>query len=786
MRTRSQPDSPGGFVSLDDMKNATRRTRTTRSASRAASQEPASQGSSSQQSSFEQSTETTTQPTTRAKTQRRTVKKTTTKKTTTTASTSKPQARTSTSKRGTRSSKRNAEEAATEEAPENTEEKPLGADNEKNTETNTENPESGPSTSDNALLEPKNSKLNRKRSRTEDSADDNAEPVTPYANKRRNLGPPGSTPFARHLTPLARRLSRTAPRSERMLRRRAESQGRIHSTIFRLPEFVAQTEADRLASETSSLIAPSEPLQTDLESSSEQVQTDDETVAEQPDAAEDPSTPEPAKNSWNFSGIFNSVPRSFSRFLPRFGRTPVRSQNSSTRQAASERIQRTRPATAASEKESQSDCQTSEQPPAKRARNLSFSLYPAKIDRSLYLGDVPSKSSALASTSTSTPAPLLQSVEQRMPQTTAPETSTASSEQNNASTPRASKTASEAQKKRKRSPSPDVIPNPAGSSYGMDLDYFCYSSESDEDEATPAVPQTELKKADVYGKSALRSVAQTERPADKKKKNVHFGLSPEDTPSKNRRARATDPYSGTHFIGMGGSQSAPTTPTPASRAQDPRQRPGFVPNRSGTFELDYDAFSDDSESSGAPSPSSVTAPSPIPKTPTSAQPATPQSAQPSAPRSAARPTQTPTQTPSTPAKYDEEALARVRSQAEKYKPKTPSGLRTTSRYSSPLANPTPDATPTLKSTAAAEKIAEEFGDDHFAQEAQWLFENCPSGDLTQLKWPEPRPFGEGLDASAESIRIVNEIWDPADVDKAYAVFQRELAEYKESAKETIA
>ncbi|KAL4794650.1 hypothetical protein BDV19DRAFT_390016 [Aspergillus venezuelensis] len=629
-------------------------------------------------------------------------------------------------------------------------------------------------------------KVNRKRSRTEDSADDNAEPVTPYANKRRNLGPPGSTPFARHLTPLARRLSRTAPRSERMLRRRAESQGRIHSTIFRLPEFVAQTQADRVASETSSLTAPSEPLQTDLEPSSEQVQTDDETVAEQPDAAEEPSTPEPAKSGWNFGGIFSSVPRSFSRFLPRFGRTPVRSQDSSTRQAASERIQRTRPATAASEKETQSDRQTNEEPPAKRARNLSFSLYPAKIDRSLYLGDVPSKSFAPASTSASTTAPLLQSVEQRMPQTTVPETSTTSSEPKNVSTPRASKTASEAQKKRKRSPSPDVIPNPAGSSYGMDLDYFCYSSESDEDEATPVVPQTEPKKADVNGKSALRSVAQTERPADKKKKNVHFGLSPEDTPSKKRRARATDPYSGTHFIGMGGSQSAPTTPTPASRVQDPRQRPGFVPNSSGTFELDYDVISDDSESSGAPSPSSVPAPSPIPKTPTSAQPATPQSAQPSAPRSAARPTQTPTQTPSTPAKYDEEALARVRSRAEKYKPKTPSGLRTTSRYSSPLANPTPDATPTLKSTAAAEKIAEEFGDDHFAQEAQWLFENCPSGDLTQLKWPEPRPFGEGLNASAESIRIVNEIWDPADVDKAYAVFQRELAEYKESANETVA
>ncbi|KAL4931126.1 uncharacterized protein BDV17DRAFT_289120 [Aspergillus undulatus] len=599
-----------------------------------------------------------------------------------------------------------------------------------------------------------------------------------------NLGPPGSTPFARHLTPLARRLSRTAPRSERMLRRRAESQGRIHSTIFRLPQFVAQTEADRLASKTSLTPPSAEPLQPDLDTSSEQAQTDDEVVTKQPAAAEQPSTPEPAKSGWNISGIFSSVPRSFSRFLPRFGRSPARSEVPAIQQPASERIQRTRPSEAssatASEAETQSRRRSTDERPAKRARNLSFSLYPAKIDRSLYLGDV-NKSTSQPAGLPPAPAPASQPVQQTSPQKTVSETSITPSEQHDDRTSRASGIASESQKKRKRSPSPDVIPNPAGSSYGMDLDYFCYSSESEDDEVTPPVPQTEPGKKAVHGKSALRDTAQTEKPVERKqKKNVHFGASPEDTPTKLRRARATDPYNGTHFIGMGGLQSAsaPTTPTPASRAQDVRQRPGFAPNRSGTFELDYDAFADDSDSSGAPSPSSVPAPSPIAKTPTPAQPATPQSAPSPAPRSAARPTQA-TSTPARP--DDDPAVAKARARIQKHAPQTPSRLRESSRYSSPIVPPdTPDITPNLTSAAAIEKVSEEFGDDQFAQEAQWLFENCPSGDFDSLKWPQPKPFGEGLNVSAEAIRIVNEIWDPADTDKAHAIFQHEFAEFKKT------
>ncbi|KKK16092.1 hypothetical protein ARAM_007360 [Aspergillus rambellii] len=596
-------------------------------------------------------------------------------------------------------------------------------------------------------------KVNRKRSHTQATSETRAEPETPYANKRRNLGPPGSTPYARRLTHLSRRIStNSVPYSERLLRRRAESQGRIHRTVFRLPQLVAQTEADRQASATPPFSPSPEPLQTDFDFSAEQTPTDDQNVTEQPAISQEPCTPEPPRRGWNIRGIFSSVPRSFSRFLPSFSRTPERSEVSVVQQPASERVQRIQlpeaDSTAVVQRDSQSRRRSSEQPP------------------SLYLGDLPTKPSKSLS---SLQAPKIQPLEQDASQE--PEAEDYTARGRDGISQERNMTAETAKKKRKRSSSPDVIPNPAGSSYGMDLDYFCYSSDSDEESELPA-PRTEPRKVDALAKSAAQNAIQSERPASKK---VRFDASPEDTPSKLRLARATDPYRGRHFIGMGGPQtfSAPTTPTPVSRPSEPSRPPGFIPNKQGTFQLDYDAFSDDSESSGAPSPPDVHAPSAVPQTPTSTQPNTAESTQPSASHLTPRPTLP----PSTPAKVDEEALARARSQAEKYKPKTPSGLRTTSRYSSPLT-----LTPDINITPAppAEEMTEKFGDDQFAQDAQWLYENCPSGDLRQLVWPAKQSFAESLNASPAALKILSEIWDDADVDKAYAIFKRELREFEKT------
>ncbi|PYH40254.1 uncharacterized protein BP01DRAFT_361438 [Aspergillus saccharolyticus JOP 1030-1] len=443
----------------------------------------------------------------------------------------------------------------------------------------------------------------------------------------------------------------------------------------------------------------------------------------------------------------------------------------------------------------------SKEPAQERSPDLSYSLFPAPMDWSQYIDDTPPKpKSSLKSALKTTPkAPT--AAPESPADTPTPEDSAAL--RTEASVPRGRSTAQEAaststpmRKKRKRAPSPDVIPNPPGCSYGLHPDYFGYNSDIDDegdDEDEELAPATEPQREDEKGKSAVRSILRSERPLSKR---VRFDASPQDTPSKLRmKPRATDPYTGEHFIGMDispeSSNSIPTVaPTPNPQAKqptvypDPRSRPGFVPNRdddeattpgfvpnrTGTFETPY---SDD------PSEPSASAPDAVPDAQTAEQTETP--SQPDATEITPLEEKQAIVPPSTPAKVEDEALARVRLQAEKYKPKTPSGLRTASRYSTPSTiAATPDAISALVPAPASVPAfapvpaldfegasdAEDFGDDQFARDAQWLYENCPTGDLSELVWPDAENY-EAMGFSTEAVRIANELWDPSVVDHAY-------------------
>lgn len=250
-------------------------------------------------------------------------------------------------------------------------------------------------------------------------------------------------------------------------------------------------------------------------------------------------------------------------------------------------------------------------PAKKSSPDLSYDLFPRPIDRSLYL---PPKTLAPRANEFPESRENIQDQEQSLQkeqqtQGQAPPESVVPPVDD-----RASRQTSDTQtkKKRKRSPSPDVIPNPPGCSYGLDLNYFCYSSESEsegEEEATTK-PTPLLK-------SAVRNELRTEQHSSKK---VRFDASPEDTPSK-KRGRATDPYHGHHFLGLGDSPSskgpdstnipAPATPTPSATGVGPpvQRPPGFIPNTQGTFGFDYDDFSSDESSSSGPStPGTLTSP----------------------------------------------------------------------------------------------------------------------------------------------------------------------------------
>lgn len=389
------------------------------------------------------------------------------------------------------------------------------------------------------------------------------------------------------------------------------------------------------------------------------------------------------------------------------------------------------------------------------------------------------------------------------------------------------------EKKRKRAPSPDVIPNPPGCSYGMDMDYFYYDLSDFEDEEMDSPSREEHKDTSAAPKSAIRNAEQTIAPPSKK---VRFDASPQDSPSKVRsRARATDPYTGGHFVGVGeesptsaqtdhpGTAPSPGTPSAASSramaaqhtthtpATGPAAVPGTTPTSGPMHAAGTTAAPGLTGASGAtvaPAPTAAAAspagPSPTtaptPETPRLTDTLTGQSAAPSpvaAPDHAAPeparydpltmlpvpesvadllhsdqaptgrsttspPSDTCPAAPTTPTKPEDEVVAKARSQVEKFKPKTPSTLRTACHNSSPLTM-SPELFSHLRRSL-------DFGEDQAGRDAQWLYELCPSGNIEELKWPSKQKVTDGLNVDPKPRQILTKTWNNLEVDDNHSLF----------------
>lgn len=92
--------------------------------------------------------------------------------------------------------------------------------------------------------------------------------------------------------------------------------------------------------------------------------------------------------------------------------------------------------------------------------------------------------------------------------------------------------------KRKRAPSPDVIPNPPGCSYGLDLDYFTYSD--DEIEEAEEYSRREREREAAAAKSTVS--APTARPPEKRTRFL-----PSEPESSNFRSQTTNTATQTHW-----------------------------------------------------------------------------------------------------------------------------------------------------------------------------------------------------------------------------------------------
>ena len=339
-------------------------------------------------------------------------------------------------------------------------------------------------------------------------------------------------------------------------------------------------------------------------------------------------------------------------------------------------------------------------------------------------------------------------------------------------------------KKRKRRSSPDVIPNPKGASYGMDLDYFVFSSDEDTESEGSNPPSSKRKRV---------STSDREGFVDPFNANPHKTL-PGDRPSGEvigdpHRAR---PYTGTLF-------AMPGTPkqhqggnifseqTLAEKAASPDQTP--KPQQPHTFRVPSPGSSDDEyeydesyvgptvtptkDSSGpsfpAPSPTQASSEtltrSPSPPKSTAAAPANISKTQTFAP--ASRPVEKASASlpPNLPS-ASEMSLNIQRNRALKYAAKTPSRLQQSSRLST--------------STVASE--VQESDQPTAAQEAN---EEPLSSKATSETSEEPKinylmSYHEQQESATERVvELIERAWDETDRVTAGQVFEEELEAFIE-------
>ncbi|KAL1953351.1 hypothetical protein VTO42DRAFT_2972 [Malbranchea cinnamomea] len=321
---------------------------------------------------------------------------------------------------------------------------------------------------------PSTASASRKRSHDAVDGPDNPEDV-----------PPASKRLYRMAAAVARqRLREYRPYGERRRRRLIENQGFLNTSMFRLSQITTPTSDDK----------ENNPYRPKLRRVIIQENPDDN------DSTSDstPQRPETPTRPWSWRSLLSSVPRTISQVL-------------SPRRAA-----------AANTEGVENQPKSAEKP-----RDLTYSLYPPPMPR---------------------PEILLRREAYRAARASVPQDDQATANVTTPTTPQSKNL------KRKRD-IPDVIPNPVGTSYGMDLDYFCYSTD-DEEEPANEIEDTTAPTPAPNGES--RTPSSSSRRA---KKRVRFDLSPQNTPSK-LRARSMLQETETSWPASPASEVAPQNSSP--------------------------------------------------------------------------------------------------------------------------------------------------------------------------------------------------------------------------------
>ncbi|KAH8695435.1 hypothetical protein BGW36DRAFT_202172 [Talaromyces proteolyticus] len=313
-------------------------------------------------------------------------------------------------------------------------------------------------------------------------------------------------------------------------------------------------------------------------------------------------------------------------------------------------------------------------------------------------------------------------------------------------------------KKRKRPLSPDVIPNPVGSSYGLDLDYFTYSDEEWEENerwcASQSATAEKPPEKKVRIQSPPKSPPTSKEPTTVESSSRTEPAAPYIPPGWARPT--TTVYNGTMFKERTKQpqfsrtprsfSSTPFTSTPSTIPEEPTVNTSTdTPSAtSQSSNADYAAqlFSNGSQAVSNTPQLSNNASQPLRNGAqlfsNTSQTLSSASEQPAAPvvKNNVETVKPIVETNGRSLSEPAETAPKPRDASELHKPKKPSALRNPTRFSSsPISQRQTSPTPILDK-ANENDLRSIFGEDEFGQQALDIYKNCPSGDLSKLEWPK--------------------------------------------------
>ena len=83
------------------------------------------------------------------------------------------------------------------------------------------------------------------------------------------------------------------------------------------------------------------------------------------------------------------------------------------------------------------------------------------------------------------------------------------------------------------------------------------------------------------------------------------------------------------------------------------------------------------------------------------------------------------------------------------------------------------------------QLKPDFGDDEFGRDAEWLYEQCRTGDLETMVWPFKQNITGIMDVDPMPRQLLNRTWNNLEADENLSSFETLMTELKDDDEDLV-